>query len=34
MLMMMQVTIGNAKLNLSELMKISPGNLPIGNFFK
>ena len=31
---MIQVTIGNEKLNLSELMKISPGNLPIGNLFQ
>ena len=31
---MIQVTIGNEKLNLSELIKMSPGNLPIGNPFK
>lgn len=31
---MIQVTIGNEKLNLSELMKISPGSLPIGNLFQ
>jgi len=33
-LRMIQVTIGNEKLNLSELMKRSPGNLPIGNLFQ
>ena len=31
---MIQVTIGNEKLNLSELMKISPGSLQIGNLFQ
>lgn len=34
MLKIMQVIIGKAKVILSEEKKISPGNLPNGNFFK
>ena len=33
MLITMQVTIGKAKVNLSDENIISPGNLPNGSFF-